>query len=447
MPRYEFVEGSSSKFWEIELDGVSFTARWGRIGTEGQEKTQTFASPAEAKKEYEKLISSKVKKGYQAVEGGGDDDDGEAGQSMSAASNPELEAAIEKNLDDPQPWLVYADWLQSQGDPRGEFITLSHQGKHGDWLERHTEALFGEALAEKLDSDPPELDLEWRLGFVKAATIKRADYDSDTDVDELTQTFLARPVARFIRALTFGLTGYESDNDYTGVVEAIVASGRGKTLQSLWFGEFDYPDETEISWAPWGALGPLWKAVPNLKSFGVRGAGGSFGSIDLPNLVSFTVETGGLAQDALKSIVEAKWPKLERLEVWTGDTNYGAESTAEDWLPLLEARAAPKLTHLAVRNSEYTDALVGLLVSSKLLPQLTSLDLSMGTLGEVGAQLILDNAKAFAHLTELNVSESFVPVTMFEALRKVCAKVDVTEQREPSDYREETGGRYVAVGE
>jgi uncharacterized protein (TIGR02996 family) len=446
MPRYEFVEGNSKKFWEIELDGASFTTRWGRIGTEGQEKTQTFSSPAEAKKEYEKIIGSKVKKGYGLVDGGGGDDDA-SDESAQAATNPALEAAIEKNLDDPQPYLVYADWLQSQGDVRGELITRSHQGEVGDWLETHAETLFGDELLEPLDTDPPELDLEWHLGFVKAATLKRADYDSSTDVAELTRQFLARPVARFIRALTFGLTGYESDNDYTGVVEAIVASGRGKTLESLWFGEFDYPDETEMSWAPWGALGPLWKAVPNLKSFGVRGAGGAFGTIDLPNLVSFTVETGGLAQSELSRIVEAKWPKLERLEVWTGDSNYGADSSADDWLPLLEATAVPKLTHLGVRNSEYTDALVKLLVGSKLLKQLTSLDLSMGTLGETGAQLILENAPAFAHLEALNLSESFVPVTMFEGLKKVCAKVDVTEQREPSDYREETGGRYVAVGE
>ena len=50
MPRYEFSEGSSNKFWEIELQGKAFTATWGRIGTKGQSTTKTFGSDAQAKK-------------------------------------------------------------------------------------------------------------------------------------------------------------------------------------------------------------------------------------------------------------------------------------------------------------------------------------------------------------------------------------------------------------
>jgi predicted DNA-binding WGR domain protein len=64
MARYEFEEGTSSKFWEIELDGTSVTTRWGRIGTEGQSKTKPFATEAAAKKEHDKLVAEKTKKGY-----------------------------------------------------------------------------------------------------------------------------------------------------------------------------------------------------------------------------------------------------------------------------------------------------------------------------------------------------------------------------------------------
>jgi predicted DNA-binding WGR domain protein len=64
MPRYELVEGTSSKFWEISLDGTSFTTHWGRIGTAGQSTTKKLASAAEAKKEHDKLVAEKVKKGY-----------------------------------------------------------------------------------------------------------------------------------------------------------------------------------------------------------------------------------------------------------------------------------------------------------------------------------------------------------------------------------------------
>ncbi len=69
MPRYEFSEGTSNKFWEITLSGSSFTTTYGKIGTPGQTTLKTFKSDAEAKKEYDKLIAEKVKKGYQAADG------------------------------------------------------------------------------------------------------------------------------------------------------------------------------------------------------------------------------------------------------------------------------------------------------------------------------------------------------------------------------------------
>jgi predicted DNA-binding WGR domain protein len=64
MPRYEFIKGTSKKFWEIALSGKSFTTTYGRLGAAGQSTTKTFASPAEASKQYEKLVAEKVGKGY-----------------------------------------------------------------------------------------------------------------------------------------------------------------------------------------------------------------------------------------------------------------------------------------------------------------------------------------------------------------------------------------------
>jgi predicted DNA-binding WGR domain protein len=64
MRRLELVEGSSSKFWEVEVSGSDLTVRFGRIGTAGQEKTKSFADPAAAVKERDKLIKEKIGKGY-----------------------------------------------------------------------------------------------------------------------------------------------------------------------------------------------------------------------------------------------------------------------------------------------------------------------------------------------------------------------------------------------
>ena len=69
MPRYEFAEGSSNKFWEIVLAGKSFTTTYGKIGTAGQTSLKEYGSPAEAKKEHDKLVAEKVKKGYALAAG------------------------------------------------------------------------------------------------------------------------------------------------------------------------------------------------------------------------------------------------------------------------------------------------------------------------------------------------------------------------------------------
>jgi predicted DNA-binding WGR domain protein len=54
----------SSKFWQVTQDGMKLTIVFGKIGTNGQTTEKSFSSPEEATKEMEKLIKSKLKKGY-----------------------------------------------------------------------------------------------------------------------------------------------------------------------------------------------------------------------------------------------------------------------------------------------------------------------------------------------------------------------------------------------
>jgi predicted DNA-binding WGR domain protein len=65
----EFIGGSSRKFWEISVSGNSFTVRFGRIGTAGQSQSKAFADEADAKREAEKLIAEKLRKGYKEQAG------------------------------------------------------------------------------------------------------------------------------------------------------------------------------------------------------------------------------------------------------------------------------------------------------------------------------------------------------------------------------------------
>lgn len=70
MRRFELVDGTSSKFWEIQQAAdAALHIRWGRIGTAGQSQTKSFADDAKAQAAMDKLVKEKTTKGYAEVMG------------------------------------------------------------------------------------------------------------------------------------------------------------------------------------------------------------------------------------------------------------------------------------------------------------------------------------------------------------------------------------------
>jgi predicted DNA-binding WGR domain protein len=61
---FEFIGGSSAKFWEIGVCNSTVTIRFGRIGTAGQTQTKTFPDAAAAARHAKRTIASKIAKGY-----------------------------------------------------------------------------------------------------------------------------------------------------------------------------------------------------------------------------------------------------------------------------------------------------------------------------------------------------------------------------------------------
>ncbi|RKH09053.1 WGR domain-containing protein [Corallococcus sp. CA053C] len=450
MPRYEFTEGSSSKFWEIRQEGTTLIKRWGRIGTDGQEKSETFDSKAEAKKAYDALVKEKEGKGYTLVEGEGGDDEAQA----ESASHPDLEAAILAAPDDVKGYLAYAEWLKGEGDPRAELILLQHAAldapaaesakarkQAAKYIEAHAGELLGEDLAEAVSEET--LKLEWHLGFIREARVGQVDYDSTADVPEVLRKLLAHPSACFLRSLTLGMACFDGENEYHDTLEVLGKAKPSKALRHLFIGDFEYPDDTEISWTHVGNLQPLYRVFPELRELRVRGGKVELGKIDLPELRSFTVETGGLPLGAVKSIVKAKWPKLEALEIWFGSDNYGAEGGVKDLKPLLDAEGVPNLRKLGLRNAEFTDALCEVLPKAKVLAQLQELDLSMGTMTDTGAHVLATNPTVFRRLKTLDVSENFLTKEGQKLVATAAQSVISGKQRVPYDE----DSRYAAVGE
>lgn len=65
LTRLVLQDGKSDKFWECRVDGDAVEVRYGRAGTDGRRQRKEHGDSAKASAEAEKLIASKLKKGYQ----------------------------------------------------------------------------------------------------------------------------------------------------------------------------------------------------------------------------------------------------------------------------------------------------------------------------------------------------------------------------------------------
>jgi len=460
MPRYEYSEGTSNKFWEIKLDGASFTATWGRIGTTGQTQLKTFKSDAEAKRAYDKLIEEKLKKGYELAGGGEDEDgdeDGESFPSEASESNPELEKVILENPEKIEARLVYADWLQSHGDPRGEWIMLEHELAKNpkdkklisarDTLFKNNRPRFLGPLArwEKTLDGTDQEAFKWKLGFIQSVRLGFDSYandDQELDLGDALGEILAHVSGRFLEEVIIGVNSADGEAEYQSLVTALGNAAR-PSLRKLHIADFEYPDQIEMSWTHLGNLSKVWKAVPRLETLIVQGGTFTLGDIALPELKHAEFRTGGLAQSSAASIAKANWPKLEYLDIWFGDDNYGGDATIDDILPILEGTALPKLKHLGLMNSQFANDIVQALPGAKILKQLETLDLSMGVLGDDSLEPMLEQKDRFKHLRKLNLNQNLIGDAGIERAKALGPNVLVDDQREP--YDEES--RYVAVGE
>src|SRR5262249_28912604 len=110
------------------------------------------------------------------------------------ARNLELETRIFAEPDDPDAYLVYADWLQAEGDPLGQLIIYDHHLAESpspalaDGRRAHFTAFRKRFLNNLADSSA----YRWRLGYIRRAEV--------THADELAALW-GTPAARFLMSL------------------------------------------------------------------------------------------------------------------------------------------------------------------------------------------------------------------------------------------------------
>jgi uncharacterized protein (TIGR02996 family) len=458
MARFELSDGSSHKFWEVERAGTKLVIRFGKIGAKGQTQLKTFASAAAAGAAAHKLIAEKTKKGY-APAGAkaaapvrrikGTDD---TAADVAHRREPKLESAIEASPDDPDAYLVYADWLQAQGDPRGELIVLQHAKKPAAKRRLNAQrAHFYGPLAEATDMleafpyGPLGKPTTWRWGYLESLWISNkfdrsrvyGEGKPSIDVAEALAGLLDHTSCRFLRELTVGIVDYES-NTYAGIAK-VIGKRSLPTLARLTLGDF-YSEETELNWSNTGDLTPLYAAAPNLERLTVRSGHIKLGKLSpaaLPELRELTIISGGFDKASLAAICSGKWPALEKLSLQLGarDSNI----TVKHLQPIFDGALFPKVVHLGLGNARIADEICRMLADSQLGRRLQSLSLALGEMGDTGAAHLA--AGHLPKLATLDVSRNWIGRAGLAALKKRWPKVNGKDQQDDGGDAE---NRYIS---
>ncbi|ALF54111.1 hypothetical protein ACX27_16700 [Nostoc piscinale CENA21] len=239
-----------------------------------------------------------------------------------------------------------------------------------------------------------------------------------------------------IEALVFGVWFDREATDFSSrhVVDSLVALQAHLTnLKAVFIGDIE-DSECMISSIPQSNVSPILQAYPHLEVLKIRGDGGySYGyepinaglafnpSLRHEKLKALIIESGGLRHQVINQICELELPALEYLELWLGSEGYGGTSSINDLMPILSG-VFPKLKYLGLRNSEYSDDIALVIVDSPILENLVELDFSMGTLGDEGAEALL-NCPAIQQLDTLNVSDNCLTDNMLARLKQLDIEV------------------------
>ncbi len=358
MTYLEFKDGTSHKFWQIELEGSAFTVTFGRIGTAGQAKTTTCESPEKATKERDKLVAEKVKKGY-----------------------VEVAQASEKKI--------------------SRRLAVSYD-----------EAEEGKTLLSKMEA------------FLES--------DGASGVDSLVIASWEEP----------------QENSPQAALDLLCRhAARLPGLKEIIVGDMD-SEECEISWIIQADYTGVLAAFPGLESLRIQGSSSlvlSRDPIAHDSLTKLVIRCGGLPKVILHLLAAARLPALQHLELYLGVDEYGFDGSLDDLRPFFSKGLFPSLRSLGLVDSEIADEIAAAIAGAEVLGQLDVLDLSQGTLTDVGGRALLDSP-GVQRLKRLDLHYHYLSDAMVKEFKATGRNIDVSDQQE-ADGEGEDAWRYPAVTE
>jgi uncharacterized protein (TIGR02996 family) len=333
--RLEKGEGDGRIVWEISRKNTTVTVSQGPPGRAGRTTVKDHGDEARARAAYERAVATRRAEGFEEPA-----DRALVGASSRkgvSARNPELDALIEEDPHDLSRYLIYADWLQQQGDPRGELVVAQHalatatvDGERAKFeeVEARLFKTFAAELLGKLGglsrvkarSSIDVRGLAWRCGFLRAVRLPRRS------AAEAARRLIDHPSARFLEHLAIP----------AGELIAVREVLRGTMPRTLRSFALNDPYATV-------SLGPL-DVIPEVRRLTTVCSLHRTGPAVLENVEELLVGVGTPA--TLAGVAKTRWPSLKRLHVTFSVVD------AVDVAPTLAEmlRRMPLVEHVSLRR-------------------------------------------------------------------------------------------------
>jgi hypothetical protein len=270
----------------------------------------------------------------------------------------------------------------------------------------------------------------------------RQDYDSKESQADLLAHLFAQVDTKSLGALIIGPWAEaqsESPKDY---LDALIARRTDlPALKALFVGDMTYED-CEISWIIQTSYNALLEAFPQLESLRIRGSSElELQPFEHTCLQELAIECGGLPSAIVEAVTGSKLPTLRHLELWLGDDGYGYDGDLATYQRLLAAIQPERLHYLGLRNASNSDEVAVWLATQPWLGSLKVLDLSLGTIGDVGAQALFESPH-LGGIERIDLGHHYISPKWQQKLKSLSCMVVLDDPEE-----EDEGERYVAVSE
>lgn len=273
------------------------------------------------------------------------------------------------------------------------------------------------------------------MGKSKKYEYDYEQYEAGKGPDSMVRDILADPEFGEVTDVVIGSWGSAWENGCQKILDEIADNGAGFAhVEKLFVGDMDY-EECEVSWIIQGNYSRLWKALPDLKELTIKGSTDLvLGQVEHENLESLTIICGGLPALVMEEIGNAKLPNLRKLVLYIGIDNYGFDGDGDTVQNLLEKSDFPKLEYLGIEDSEIQDELAHVVLESKYMKQIHTLDLANGTLTDKGGRMLLEKLPSFPNIKMLDVHYHYMSDGMVSKLKELPVEVDAAEPNEPEEY-------------